>query len=145
MQLVRERETPKTDKRQGLRRPCFSTVPSPAPLPAASQLGSVGGNPAEAVFFNGPEVCVPKDCLLMMTHPCVGGRSAGRVRGTGGPLRRRWTAGGGPVAGFFPPTPPPPPFLGPGITMTLLPKGWWWRGGIADVLLPVTARSLLVG
>ncbi len=46
---------------------------------------SVGGGPAEAMFSNGPEVSVPRDYLLVMTHPSVRRGSADRVRGTGGP------------------------------------------------------------
>ena len=77
----------------------FFNGPKPCTVAGCLTVGVVGG-PAEVVFFNGPEVRVPRDCLLIMTHPSVGGRSAGRVRGTGGPLRRRWTAGRGPVAGL---------------------------------------------
>ncbi len=106
---------------------------------------SVGGGPAEAVFFNGHKVRVPKDCLRIMTHPSVGGRSTGRVRGTGGPVGRRWAAGG-PVARH----------LAARAVAVALPgakhhedvvalEGGGGGGGIADVPIPMTARSLLTG
>ncbi len=106
----------------------------------------VGGGSAAVVFFNGPEVRVPKDCLCIVTHPSVRGRSASRVRGTGEPLGRRWTACGGPVAGLL---------AARAAAAALLVAGHHddiaaarvvvERGGIADVPLPMTARSLLKG
>ncbi len=51
------------------------------------------------MFSNSREARVPRDCLRIVTHPSVGGGTAGRVRGTGGPCWRGWMAGGGPVTG----------------------------------------------
>ncbi len=76
----------------------FFNGPEPRAVAGCLTVG-VGGGPAEAVFSNGPEVRVPKDCLRVVTHPSVGRGTAGRVRGTGGPLGRGWTAGG-PDAGL---------------------------------------------
>ncbi len=62
----------------------FSNSPEPR-VPKDCLTVRVGGGPVEAVFSNGPKARVPRDCLRIVTHPHVGGGTAGRVRGTGGP------------------------------------------------------------
>ena len=62
----------------------FSNGPDPC-VPKDCLIVRDGGGPAEAVFSNSPEASVPRDCLRIVTHPSVGGLTAGRVRGTGGP------------------------------------------------------------
>ncbi len=62
----------------------FSNGPEPH-VPKDCLTVRVGGRPAEAVFLNGPEARFPKDYLRIVTHPSVGGGTAGWVRGTGGP------------------------------------------------------------
>ncbi len=62
----------------------FSNGPEPR-NPKDCLTVRVGGGPAEAVLFNGPKARVPRDFLRIVTHPSVGGRTAGWVRGTGGP------------------------------------------------------------
>ena len=54
----------------------------------------------EAVFSNGREIHVLRDCLLVVTHPSVGGGTTGRVR-TGGARGGRVVVAGVPVTGLL--------------------------------------------
>ncbi len=48
----------------------FSNGPEPR-VPKDCLTVGVGDGSAAAVFFNGPEVRVPRDCLRIVTHPSV--------------------------------------------------------------------------
>ncbi len=78
----------------------FSNGPEPHVVANCLTVG-VGGGPAEAVFFNVPEIRISRDCLLIVTHPSIGTGTAIRVRGTRGALGKRWTSSGGPMAGLL--------------------------------------------
>ncbi len=78
----------------------FSNGPEPHVVANCLTVG-VGGGPAEAVFFNVPEIRISRDCLLIVTHPSIGTGTAIRVRGTRGALGKRWTSSGEPMAGLL--------------------------------------------